>query len=405
MLPSFSRITLTVSCIAGLSAGCTETGDAPLGSQSSSASTTHAQGERPWETNAAVYWNHVAREMVIAHNSPAPVAIRGYATVAVAQYNAAVAAEQGNVGNVHPSVSAAIAAASVAALSYVYPGAAGTLEARLDEFLAAPDRPGAAHEDAATGEAIGRIVAEQVVDRARADNFFVPGTLPVPVGPGLWFSAAPPIGALWGQAHTFFLESGDQLRPPPPPAFGSDEFNAQLAEARQISDARTPEQAALAVFWDGAPGTHTPPGHWNLEAATLAVKYRLSELEAAHLFALANMVSYDAIVASHEAKYHYWLLRPTMADPMITTAIGLPNFPSYPSNHAAISSGMAQIIAAQFPAERARLEALAEEAAFSRVLGGIHYRFDGDAGVQLGRDVAALALANDVHGRRAFVLR
>lgn len=127
-------------------------------------------------------------------------------------------------------------------------------------------------------------------------------------------------------------------------------------------------------------------------------------MDGAHQPALMNMVSYDAVVASHEAKYHYWLLRPTQADPLITTSFGVPNFPAYPSNHAALSAGMARIIGDQFPAERARLDALAEEAALSRVYGGIHYRFDGNAGVELGRNVAAWALAHDVKGHQPFPL-
>jgi hypothetical protein len=81
-----------------------------------------------WEANAAVHWNGVAREMVIANRSPAPFAVRGYAVLSVAQYNAAVAAEKGKVGNEHPSVHAAIAGASVTALSYLYPAQAFALE-------------------------------------------------------------------------------------------------------------------------------------------------------------------------------------------------------------------------------------------------------------------------------------
>lgn len=358
-----------------------------------------------WESNAAVYWNGVARDAVITNRSPAPFAIRGYAIVSVAQYNAAIAAEKGKVGNLHPSIHAAIAAASVVTLSYLYPAQTGSLEDLLEDYLASPIWPGERHRDAAAGVAIGRAIAEQVVERARNDNFFVPGTLTPPVGPCLWFSSAPPVGALWGQARTFFLLSGDQFRPPPPPACDSPEFAAALEEVRQISDTRTPEQAANAIFWDAPPGTHTPPGHWNAEGAALAVRYRLDERRTAHMFALINMVAFDAIVASHEAKYHYWLLRPTMADPAITLAIGLPNFPSYPSNHAAISAGMARILGHVFPAEKVRLDALTEEAAFSRVLGGIHYRFDGEAGLELGRQVAAWALAHDVRGHEPFVLR
>jgi membrane-associated phospholipid phosphatase len=135
-----------------------------------------------------------------------------------------------------------------------------------------------------------------------------------------------------------------------------------------------------------------------------SVRRRLTERETAHTFALMNMVSYDCIVASHEAKYFYWLLRPTMADPGITLSMGLPNFPSYPSNHATISAGMARVLGVRFPSEQVQLDALADEAALSRVLGGIHYRFDGEAGLALGRTIAAYALARDVVGHEAFVL-
>jgi hypothetical protein len=94
-----------------------------------------------------------------------------------------------------------------------------------------------------------------------------------------------------------------------------------------------------------------------------------------------------------------------MADPGITLPIGLPNFPSYPSNHAAISAGMARVLGDRFPSEAARLDALADEAALSRVFGAIHYRFDGEAGLTLGRTVAAWALAHDVKGHKLFVLQ
>jgi len=360
---------------------------------------------KSWEANSAVYWNEVARAMVVANRSNAAFALRGYAIVGVAQYNAAVAAEKGKVGRDHPSVRAAIGAASAVALTYLYPAQASALESRLDEFLAAPAWPGEKNSDPSSGEAIGRAIAQQVVGRAQGDNFFAPGTVPVPVGPGLWFSNTPPVGALWGKAKTFLLFSGSQFRPPPPPAFGSDEFNRALAEVRQISDTRTAEQDANAKFWDMPVGTPAPSGYWNAEGARLAVRYRLTDRETAHVLALESMVAYDALVASHDGKFFYWLLRPNMADALITLSILQPNFPSYPSNHAAISGGMARILGARFPAEASRLDALAEEAAFSRVLGGIHYRFDADAGLVLGRSVADWALEHDVVGHEPFVLR
>ena len=358
-----------------------------------------------WESNAPVYWNAVSRQLVGTYRFNALQAIRAYSIVSVAQYNAAIAAEKGKERGKHPSVHAAISAASVVALSYLHPGDAGALETRLDQYLAEEGSPGGKHTDPGAGEAIGRAIAAQVVARAQTDGFFAPWTGTIPTGPGKWFTATSPVGATVGQAKTYFLTSGSQFRPAPPPTFGSPEFNAALAEVRQIADTRTAEQTASAVVWNLPAGTHQPPGYWNELASALAVEQRLDERETAHTLALMNMVSYDALVASHEAKYFYWLIRPSQADAGIVLAIGLPNFPSYPSNHAAISAGMARVLGVRFPSEKVRLDALADEAALSRVLGGIHYRFDGEAGLTLGRTVAAWALAHDVTGHEPFVLR
>jgi membrane-associated phospholipid phosphatase len=117
------------------------------------------------------------------------------------------------------------------------------------------------------------------------------------------------------------------------------------------------------------------------------------------------MAAFDALIACNDAKYTYWLLRPTQADPGIKLAIGLPNFPSYPSNHACISAAEAGVIAAYVPGERERLRALATEAAISRVFGGIHYRFDGVAGLELGDRVADHVLHVSQRERDALSLR
>ena len=352
-----------------------------------------------WDDNAAVYWNGIARGLVARFPTSFP-AIRGLALVTVAQYNAAVTAEKTGKGKSQASAHAAISAASVVALTYLFPGDAAALESRLDEHLAADGWPGDRNRDAALGEAVGRDVAAQIIVRAEGDRLFAPWTGTVPIGPGFWFSATPPAGAMLGQAKTYFLTSGSQFRPPPPPAFGSSEFLAALAEVRQIADTRTPEQDAIAKFWAvrGVP-------YWNEVATTLAVKNHRSERETAHLLALMNMVAFDGLVASHEAKYFYWLLRPIMADPGIRMAIAMPNFPAYPSNHAVLSAGIATILGESFPAERDWLDAQAVEAAISRIYGGIHFRFDADAGLVLGRTVAAWALAHDVNGHEPFVLQ
>jgi hypothetical protein len=293
---------------------------------------------------------------------------------------------------------AAIAAASAVALAYLYPAEATTLDSIVRAQVDSKAWLERDRVDAIAGEAVGRRVGAEVVEYAKSDGYNDPFTGTVPTGPGMWYSSTtpptPPAGFAIGDARTWFLTSSDQFRPGPPPAYGSPEFLAALAEVRSISDTRTPEQDSIAKFWGYGAGTFTPPGYWNLEASTLAVRYHMNERRATHLLALLNMVGMDAIIASHDAKYAYWLIRPSQDDPAITLSLPLPNFPSYPSNHATISAAMTEVLAKAFPAEASRLRADADEAALSRVYGGIHYNFDGTAGLELGRRLAHWILEN-----------
>ena len=121
-----------------------------------------------------------------------------------------------------------------------------------------------------------------------------------------------------------------------------------------------------------------------------------TELESARILAYANAAAFDAQIACWDAKLAYWFIRPSQADPAITLPIGLPNHPSYPSGHSCITSAMMTVLAHALPAERKRLEAIIAEAGLSRVYGGIHYRFDTEAGQEIGRGAAALALAGSL---------
>jgi membrane-associated phospholipid phosphatase len=202
----------------------------------------------------------------------------------------------------------------------------------------------------------------------------------------------PPLLPQWMRVRPWLLRSGSELRPPPPPAFGSAEFRQALAEVRHVSDNRTPEQLRIALFWADGAGTPTPPGHWNDIAATLIRRGGASEIQAASILALLNMVLMDASIACWDTKYTHWVIRPSQADPAITTPVGLPNFPSYTSGHATFSGAAAEILGHFYPAARSSLSAMAEEAAMSRLYGGIHYRFDNETGLAVGRALARLAL-------------
>ncbi len=358
---------------------------------------------------ASVEWSATARDLVAAQRSNAFVAVRNLATLNLAQHGAVLAAEDGSRGGRRLSRRAAVAAASAVALAYLYPSEAAALDARVQQQVATPGWLEAGTGDVAAALAAGRAAGEAVVARARTDRFLDPWTGTVPTGPGVWFSSqvppAPPGGAALGLARPFFLATADQFRPGAPPAFGSPAFQAALAEVRAIADTRTAVQDSVAKFWALPTGTYTVAGEWNRRAGALATARGFGERRAAHLLALASTATYDALVACNDTKYVHWLLRPSQADPAIVLDIALPNFPSYPSNTACISAAEAEVVGALVPGERTRLHALAAEAALSRVYAGIHFRFDGDAGLELGRRVARHALAAAAHDHRPIPLR
>jgi hypothetical protein len=358
-----------------------------------------------WDAGASVGWNQIARDYIsgLTTKPNQQATLRAFTYLSLAQYDAVIAADDAQERGLHPSPQAAVAGASAVVLSYVLPAGTALFEAAVQSQAADPRWPGNRTDDFAEGERIGRAIGAAVVASARTDRFDAVWTGSVPTGPGLWIGTNPLLPLL-GQMRPFFLASGDQFRPPPPPAFGSPEYLAALAEVRQISDTRTPAQLAIAQYWAATTGS-LAAGFWNEQASDLVVQYRLDERRAAHALALSNMAAMDANIACHDAKYTYWLIRPWQADPAITTPIGRPNHPSYPSNHACVSGTMAYTLGATFPAERDRLAAMADEAGESRIYAGIHYRFDKDAGLRIARQVADLALEMDVHGQQPFALK
>ncbi len=368
----------------------------------------------PLAEPAVLRWNALARELVASFHENPPRAARAYTLVSVAQYDALVAlrryrhpapgrdaagAVSGGGSGPAPLVErAAIAGASSEVLGALFPAAKHRLTTEAEADLAfGNDR----NRHLAAAYALGRGVGQRVLEYAASDGSDAVWSGEVPVGPGLWYSSAdpvrPPLLPLWGAVRPWLMASRDQFLPPPPPAFGSPEFLAALAEVRQISDTRTPEQRRIALYWADDPGTATPPGHWNQIASDLILRHRFPEIRAAWTLALLNMALMDASISCWHAKYVYWLIRPSQVDPRITTPVPLPNFPSYTSGHATFSGAAGEFLGAVFPAEREELRTLAEEAAMSRVYGGIHYRFDSDRGLEAGRAIGQLAIER---GRR-----
>jgi len=183
-----------------------------------------------------------------------------------------------------------------------------------------------------------------------------------------------------------------QLRPGPPPAFGSDALAAELAEVKAF--ARTPRTTALALSWQyGAYGNSVGIVHWTREASRRLMEARRDADApfAARLYALLAVGLYDTWIANQEAKFHYWTARPNQLDPTTTTVFPTPNHPSYPSNRAALGTAP-ELLAHFFPQDAEALRGTGAQIAESALWAGIHFRSDLTAGTALGRGVADLLL-------------
>lgn len=222
--------------------------------------------------------------------------------------------------------------------------------------------------------------------------------------PGLWQATPPlygyrPLEPLAGQWRPWLLKQAGDVPVPPPVLYGSE---AYWAEAKQVLDTYerlTPAQKKIADDWNLGLGTITPAGVWNLKAKEIALQENLSTQQTAELFALLNATMLDAFVACWDVKFRYWTERPVTAirsrfKPEFLPHLVTPTFPSYVSGHSSVSGAAAEILSAFFPSRRANFNAMAEEAALSRLYGGIHFESDNNEGLALGRKVGQQVMAS-----------
>jgi hypothetical protein len=193
-----------------------------------------------------------------------------------------------------------------------------------------------------------------------------------------------------GTWKPWLLTRGDQFRPGPPPAIDAAEFREELALLKRINSHPTPSQRAIATNF----ATKSLDFIWEPGYA-LVRRERLSVPREVRLLAPVAVLYFDAYIAAHDAKYLYWRLRPSMADPTIVPFIPLPNHPAYVSNAAILASAVAELVGYMFPQEAVYWQYLGEEAGLSRIYGGIHYPSDERAGNQMGKSIAALAIQRD----------
>jgi hypothetical protein len=174
---------------------------------------------------------------------------------------------------------------------------------------------------------------------------------------------------------------------------------AEMAELKDF--VRTPRTTGLALMWQyGTYGGGRGIADLLRQASQRIFEERLDANApwAARLYAMVSVGLYDIFIATQDAKFTYWSIRPNQLDPAFTTVFPTPNFPSYPSNRAALGMG-AEELAHFFPRDAALFRQLGEEVSESALWAGIHFRSDLVAGNAIGRGVGQLLMdriKNDV---------
>ena len=361
-----------------------------------------------------------------------PYAARAYSYVAVAQYEALKVAwhykflynrpSPARVDSAvealipatdlpaYPSEDAVVSGVTAEMLKLLFPASVEEITLKAGQHRQAAILAGkATASDVAAGLALGQAVAAVLVARAGTDGMRTAAGSPalfqalaagaVARGEIPWRSQEtpprPPMLAAFGAVRGWMMTPEDFVRerPAAPPSTSSALMERELAEVRQSVDSGNRRELAIANFWADGPSTPTPPGHWNFIAIPHIRKADMSEVRAARALALLNMAMHDAAVGCWETKYFYFNPRPSQLDPELKTTIGLPNFPSYTSGHSTFSAAAAEVLSYLFPASASEFEAQKEEAAISRLYGGIHYRSDIDVGTTHGKRIGGYTVS------------
>lgn len=296
-----------------------------------------------------------------------------------------------------PSAHAAVAGAAATVLAYLLPEAAsGRFDALAQEAAESRLAAGAAfRSDIEAGLALGQAIGEMAVTRAESDGFHAewdPATRPI--GPGFWEPTPPgfeetPVVPLAGARKTWVLERGDQVRPAPPPAYGSPMWESELKMIQEICANRSFEQERAALWW----GDHSPAELVNGWAVELIGQAGVDLPHAAQILADIHAAIDDAGVAVWDAKYTWWTTRPITEDPNLNVLFPAPPYPAFPSGYSGLIGAGTTVVGHYFPDVADEMDDRAWEAAASRGWAGIHYVNDDDVGLAMGRMVGRLVSA------------
>ncbi|HEX6474373.1 MAG TPA: vanadium-dependent haloperoxidase [Candidatus Limnocylindria bacterium] len=329
----------------------------------------------------------------------------------------------------------AVANAALASMARgLFPTAPSALQAQINELEA--QLAGGAPQGILTRSVDrGREVAEAIHAWSMNDgghegylrNF--PTNYSPPTGEGMWVPTAPgflrAMQPFWGQNRPMVLASASVGDPGPPPPFSTAVGSAFHGEAHEVYttvNGLNAERREIALFWADDPvNTATPAGHWSSIATQILRSQNRSLADAAVTYMRVGVGVCDAFIACWNVKFTHNLLRPISyirsnidpgwGNPLPVTT---PPFPEYTSGHSVQSGASATVMTATFGTvafpdhthdERglpsrsfSSFDAAAQEAAISRMYGGIHYRSAIERGIEQGRRIGAAVAALPLQG-------
>jgi membrane-associated phospholipid phosphatase len=190
-----------------------------------------------------------------------------------------------------------------------------------------------------------------------------------------------------GEWSTWVLDSGSQFRldAPPDEAATAAEIDELLAMAAD----RDEESLLQIAYWNSG----APAYRWNQIAIDALLKQAMPGNMALRDLALLHVAIYDATVAAWDSKYTYNRPRPSELEPALAPVIPNPTSPSYPSEYAVTAGAASAVLAYLFPEDAQSFQEMAQEAVHSRLVAGVEYPSDVEAGLSLGQQVADLVIA------------
>jgi hypothetical protein len=387
-------------------------------------------------------WNQIIQDTIPGGGGAG--APRFFALAHIAMFDAINAIERDFEpyhARIQPANGSSAAAAAQAAhdvMVALNPAATAAYDALLRQQLG--DRPKGVER---LGASVGARAAAAVLAWRQHDGWIV-SSFPAyaePPLPGRWQPTPPANAAATfthaGQAQPLAMVSSTHFLPVPPPSLTSARYAADLNEVKAIgksdSATRSADQTTIARVWasiaSSGSGTATHYSSiWQLIARDIARARGLSLVKTARLFVLMNVSIHDALQTTLTSKVIYGVWRPVTAirqadtdlnaatdpDQTWSTLIPTPPYPSYAGNMATIGAGAARVLALALGTDDvpvtvtwkqsdgqpdvvhhfATLAEIAQQQADSRIYGGIHYRFDNEAGQVAGRAVAEYVFAN-----------